>query len=98
MKTKTIIDSATLIKGQPYMVKHFNGNKTVRRVYRGTEQRFGNIECLVFTSKVGKNVFAEVQENPNGVTFWKWRNTQTVPAQDVSIPYYDVVTIQKATI
>lgn len=80
-----------LIEGQPYMVKHYKGEKAVRRIFRGTEKRFGDIDCFVFSSKVKKGVFAEVEHAGNGVRFFKWKNTQTVPRQEVSIPFYDLI-------
>lgn len=90
------MENVQLIKGQPYMVKHTGGIKAVRRIYRGEETGVLNIQRFVFSSKVKKGVFAEVDEvtdkdgNKTGVCFYKWENTQTVPAQEISIPYYDL--------
>lgn len=90
------MNNVQLIKGQPYMVKHTGGVKAVRRIYRGEETGVCDIKRFVFSAKVKKGVFAEVEEqtdkdgNKTGVCFYKWKNTQTVPAQEISIPYYDL--------
>lgn len=94
------MDNVQLIKGQPYMVKHHGGIKAVRRIYRGEEKGILDIQRFVFSSKVKKGVFAEVEEaadkngNKTGVVFYHWKNTQTVPAQEISIPYYDLKEIK----
>ena len=90
------MDNLKLIKGQPYMVKHTGALKAARRIYRGEETGVLGIKRFVFSSRVGKGVFAEVEEqtdkegNKTGVCFYHWKNTQTIPAQEISIPYYDL--------
>ncbi len=89
-----------LTKGKPYMVKHRGGDKFTRRVFRGIEEGVLNMQRLVFTSKVKRNVYAIIDEvigkdgQPNGVCFWKWVNTQSVPNQEISIPYFDIIEIK----
>lgn len=88
-----------LIKGQPYMVKHRGSVKSTRRIYRGEEIGVCNIKRFVFSSKVKKGVFAEVEEvkdkdgNKTGVCFYTWKNTQSVPCQEISIPFYDIIQV-----
>ena len=90
------MNNVQLIKGQPYMVKHTGGIKAVRRIYRGEETGVCDIKRFVFSAKVRRGVFAEVEEqtdkdgNKTGVCFYHWKNTQTIPAQEISIPYYDL--------
>lgn len=89
-----------LIRGNAYMVKHRGGQKYTRRIFRGTEEGVLEMQRLVFTAKVKKNVYAIIEEvkdkdgKPNGVTFWKWKNTQSVPSQEISIPYFDILEIK----
>ena len=56
------MENVQLIKGQPYMVKHTGGIKAVRRIYRGEETGVCDIKRFVFSAKVKKGVFAEVEE------------------------------------
>ena len=90
------MNEVKLIKGQPYMVKHTGAIKSVRRIYRGEEMGVCGIKRFVFSAKVKKGVFAEVEEqtdkngNKTGVCFYRWKNTHTVPKQEISIPYYDL--------
>lgn len=82
------------------MVKHTGGLKAVRRIYRGEEVGVCDIKRFVFSAKVKKGVFAEVEEctdnegNKTGVCFYHWKNTNKVPAQEISIPYYDIKQIK----
>ena len=91
-----------LIKGQPYMVKHRGGVKSTRRIYRGEETGVLGINRLVFSAKVKKGVYVVIEEvkdkdgNKTGVCFYHWKNTQTVPAQEISIPSYDLIKIEAA--
>ena len=99
METNTTFNGIILERGKPYIVKHSAGNKNVRRIFRGIEKRFDTITCLVFTSKVKKGVFAELdivkdaQGKETGVVFWKWKNTSSIPSQEISIPLYDIKSI-----
>lgn len=93
-------NNLNLIPGKPYMVKYRGGNKKVRRIYKGEEVGVCDMKRFVFSSKVNKNVYAEVEVQtdkdgqPTGVRFFKWKNTQNVPAQEVSIPHYDLLQVE----
>lgn len=95
------MENINLTPGKPYKVKFRGGSKTVTRVYRGEETRFDLIKCFVFTSKVKKGVYAEIDivkdkdGEPTGVKFWHWKNSSIVPRQDVSIPYYDLQKVEE---
>ena len=98
------MENIELIKGHPYMVKHHGGKKAVRRIYRGEETGVLDMKRLVFTAKVNKGVFAVVDEQTNdkgektGICFYHWKNTQSVPVQEISIPYYDLKDIKPISI
>lgn len=94
------MNNIELIKGKSYMVKHRGGLKAVRRVYKGDEVGVLDIKRFVFSAKVNKGVYAVVEEvtdkngNKTGVRFITWKNTQTIPKQEVSIPYYDLIEVK----
>jgi len=88
-----------LIKGKPYMVKHEHNKQAVRRIFKGTEKRFDEILCYVFTGKVSKKVSVEVKyglnydhANDEGVAFWHWRGAKHPPSE-ISIPFYNLKSI-----
>jgi hypothetical protein len=88
-----------LIKGQPYMVKHRGSLRATRRIYKHEEVGVCNIKRYVFSAKVKNGVYADVEEVTNkngvktGVCFFRYKNTQTLPSQEISIPYYDIIEI-----
>ena len=94
MKTLGSFDHLNLIPGKHYFVIHENSKRKVRRIFKKTELRFGNIICAVFTSKIPPQLTMEVL--PDGYVY---RNGK-MPSSELSIPYYDLLTcepIKKAT-
>lgn len=89
------MENINLVIGQPYLVKHFGGQKKVRRIYKGEETGVLNIKRYVFSGKVSKDVKCEVTYSKSGaIKFFQWRGTSKVPAQEVSIPYYDLKVVE----
>lgn len=77
--------------GKKYFVTHINNKKKVKRIYKGTEQRFGNILCFVFTAKVNKDVKCTVTYSKSGdIKFFKWSGVGLNVPNEISIPYYDL--------
>lgn len=85
-----------LQKGKAYLVKHSSSKRMVRRIFKGTEKRFGEITCFVFTGqvKVSTSVILEYGKNYDhqkneGVTFWHWKGIKHPPSE-ISIPFYNL--------
>lgn len=84
---------------QTYVVVHKTADndgkatqsKAVRRVFKGIETRFGAIPCAIFTSKVGRNVTAQIEDEMLVISGRK------VPRSEISIPHYDLVSVLPAT-
>lgn len=94
-----IQNELNLIIGRPYLVKHRGGKFFVRRIYKGEEVGICNIKAFIFSAKVKKGVFVEYTEqvdkdgNKTGVCFYTWKNTQSIPRQEIAVPYYDLLQV-----
>lgn len=85
-------------KGQAYLVTHrqrgANGQAAVtratRRIFKGLESRFGEIPCAVFTARVDPTTSAIYDE----VTGTLALRGKRVPRSEVSIPHYDLETVE----
>ena len=74
---------------RPILEKETNPNPVkARRVYKGEERRFGKILCYVFSSKVDKDVTCKVTSE--GL---EWSGKR-IPASEISIPYYDLLSVE----
>jgi hypothetical protein len=88
-------------KGQTYLVSHrqlgANGQPEVirktRRIFKGLESRFGTVPCAVFTTRVGPATSATYDE----VTGMLSISGKRVPRSEVSIPHYNLETVESVT-
>jgi hypothetical protein len=91
-----------LVKGLPYLVKirPSKGKKSLRvlRIYKGEETGILKIKRFVFTSKVPRGAYAIVKETKNTISFEYKNFGGKFPAQEISIPYYDLISVQPAPI
>jgi len=88
-------ENVKLIKGKPYMVKLKTGDR-VRRIFKYEETGILEIKRFVFTSRVPRGTYAEVEEKEDG-TYFTWKNfKKKFPAQEISVPYYDLVSVTPA--
>ena len=86
-----IAKGTTLEPAKRYKITHKdNTGKTITatRIFKWMETRFGDIPCFVFTSRVDKSVSAEFSDNTLRMA------GKRLPAQEISIPIYDLITIQ----
>lgn len=72
--------------GQVCIVKIRDQKRTTRRVFKWTEQRFGEILCYVFTSPIRRSVRVTVYPPENGIAI----SGPRVPRSEVSVPHYDL--------
>ena len=78
--------------GKHYMVKHSKQGRFVRRFFKGTEGRFkGEILCYVFSSRIDKSVKVEYNKKEKVFTMFGSKT----PAQEISIPFYDLIDIKE---
>ena len=74
--------------GKKYRVEHkdIEGNKIkATRIFKWCETRFDTITCFVFTTKINKSVTASWDGETLKIT------GKRLPAQELSIPYYQIV-------
>jgi hypothetical protein len=65
----------------------------VLRIFKGMEQRFGDIPCAIFTAKVTRGTTATYDEATKTLTI----SGKRVPRSEVSVPHYDIMTAELAT-
>jgi len=85
MNNHVLNDGTVLQTGSHYFVKHINSKKSVHRIYKYSERRFGNILCFVFSSKT--NHKTNLIKKTDGY-YWQGEN---IPNSEISIPYYDLI-------
>jgi hypothetical protein len=76
--------------GHKYRVTHRENDKQVRaiRIFKWPRSRFGTLQCLVFTTKVSKDVTATVDGDTLTI------RGKRIPRQEVSMPVYDLISFE----
>ena len=79
--------------GETYIVTHKDSSHRnsklhypTKRIFLGTEKRFGDIPCYRFTSRITKKVKTEIKDKKLIIT--------GAVLQEISIPEYDLVNIE----
>ena len=72
--------------GRRYRVRTMQQRKTVERIYKWPELRFGDIPCHVFTAKAAPDVVGTWDEQSQQLSLCG----RKVPASELSIPEYDL--------
>jgi len=83
------------IRDRHYYVCHNGGKKSVKRMFKGTEKRFNNILCYIFSSRLTKNIDAYYNEKTKEFIY-SAKSWNELPSQEVSIPFYDLMKISEA--
>lgn len=78
--------------GSAYYIK-IRGGRTVKRIFKHTEKRFGDIICYVFTSRLS----GEVRGSYNPATEEITLSGKRVPLSEVSVPEYDLILVREVT-
>jgi hypothetical protein len=83
-----------LTQGAKYRVTHKGSTGKVTRalrVFKWEESRFGSIRCWVFTSRVSRDVRATFDAETQTLSM----SGRRLPAQELSIPYYDLISAER---
>ena len=75
-----------LKNGHVVLVKIKGQRNIMRRVFKWTEKRFGEITCYVFTAPVRRGVRVTWNAAESSLSI----SGPRVPASEVSVPHYDI--------
>ncbi len=84
------ISPMMLQSGKTYLVKIRDG-RTVRRIFKWRETRFGRIPCYVFTSKL----VGDIKGAYNPATKELTLSGKRIPVSEVSVPAYDLTSVSE---